>query len=713
MEKFNLGYSTKNIPLPSRNDYLQRLIEKTEQFLRRMRWKAHFFLNPSTSSTTRENYGFKSTKNPPPIEELKDFEDDMCKMIQSVKFKQVNNPFLNKLKEDTDRIKNELKLLIPADKTTNFYKLEPATYNDLLEKNVTKSYKKALPTTTRAIHKTNKDIATKLEIDDRVDTTADKDAFITLKDHKPNFANKPTCRLINPTKSEIGKVSKQILDRINNSIANKYDLNQWKNTSAVINWFRSIDNKHNSSFICFDIEEFYPSISLDLLNKALDFASDYDNITADEKKIIIHAKSSILIYKQQPWQKKGDTTFDVTMGSYDGAETCELVGSFLLSQLQNLNINVGLYRDDGLAITDATPRETENIKKEICRIFNANGLRITIEANKQVINFLDVTFNLSRNTFQPYTKPNTTLQYVHHESNHPPITTKNIPAGINRRLSSLSSDKASFDQAAPAYQKALDDSGYSCTLHYEPTHTRKPKNRQRNNILWYNPPFSKNTSTNIGRKFLALIDKHFPKDHKLRKIFNRNTIKISYSCMNNAKQIIDNHNKRILTAHAKTNATTAAADSAPTIINNNNKKCNCRQKNSCPLNGNCLQPAVIYQATVTRKDTNTTETYIGLTANDFKTRYSNHMSSFRHAKNRNSTELSKHVWTLKENNINYSIAWRILSSHLPYNSSSKRCNLCLKEKFLIICRPELSTLNKRNELVSSCRHRNKALLRNN
>ena len=86
----------------------------------------------------------------------------------------------------------------------------------------------------------------------------------------------------------------------------------WKNTSAVINWFRSIDNKHNSSFICFDIEEFYPSISLDLLNKALDFASDYDNITADEKKIIIHAKSSILIYKQQPWQKKGDTTFDVT-----------------------------------------------------------------------------------------------------------------------------------------------------------------------------------------------------------------------------------------------------------------------------------------------------------------------------------------------------------------------------------------------------------------
>ena len=99
------------------NDYLQRLIEKTEQFLRRMRWKAHFFLNPDTASPSKETYGFKSTKNPPPIEELKDFEDDMLRMIQSVKFKQVNSPFLNKLKEDTDHIKNEPCYLSPVRKT--------------------------------------------------------------------------------------------------------------------------------------------------------------------------------------------------------------------------------------------------------------------------------------------------------------------------------------------------------------------------------------------------------------------------------------------------------------------------------------------------------------------------------------------------------------------------------------------------------------------
>ena len=120
---------------------------------------------------------------------------------------------------------------------------------------------------------------------------------------------------------------------------NKHNLHQWKNTAALIDWFKAIENKQRFSFICFDIEEFYPSISQDLLINALDFTSDYDNITTDERNIIIHAKSSILIHNHLSWQKKGNTTFDVTMGSYEGAETCELVGNFLLSQLKDLNIN--------------------------------------------------------------------------------------------------------------------------------------------------------------------------------------------------------------------------------------------------------------------------------------------------------------------------------------------------------------------------------------
>ena len=129
-----------------------------------------------------------------------------------------------------------------------------------------KSFKYAIPTY---------QIAKKLNLDDRVNTTAVRDAFVTLKDHKPNFANNPTCRLINPAKSEISKISKQILDRINKKTNENTGTNQWKNTAAVLKWFNSINNKDQYSFIAFDVVDFYLSISIDLVNAALDFAADY------------------------------------------------------------------------------------------------------------------------------------------------------------------------------------------------------------------------------------------------------------------------------------------------------------------------------------------------------------------------------------------------------------------------------------------------------
>ena len=255
----------------------------------------------------------------------------MLNLIQSVKFQPVESTFLKGLHNDVPEVKRTNKLLIPSDKTTNFYKMEPATYNDLLAKNITKSYKKASPLTTETIRQESKRITAELGIDDRVDVTANKEAFITLKDHKPNFANNPTCRLINPTKPELGKISKQILDRVNAKVISATKINQWKNTSAVIDWFNTIENKEKHSFICFDIVEFYPSISENLLNKALDFATAYDTITQRERNIITQAKSSLLTHKKQQWQKGSPSPFDVTMGSYDGAETCELAGCYLWS----------------------------------------------------------------------------------------------------------------------------------------------------------------------------------------------------------------------------------------------------------------------------------------------------------------------------------------------------------------------------------------------
>ena len=68
------------------------------------------------------------------------------------------------------------------------------------------------------------------------------------------------------------------------------------------------------------------------------------------------------------------------MGSWDGAEVADLVGLYLLSQLNHLGINIGLYRDDGLSVVKGTPRQNEMTKKKICEIFRKNNLRITTEA---------------------------------------------------------------------------------------------------------------------------------------------------------------------------------------------------------------------------------------------------------------------------------------------------------------------------------------------
>ena len=149
--------------------------------------------------------------------------------------------------------------------------------------------------------------------------------------------------------------------------------------------FKNLPNKRDSAFISFDVVEFYPSITEDLLGRALDFASNYITIPAADRHVIMHAKQSLLFSNKIPWQKRNSNTlFDVTMGSFDGAETCELLGCYLLSQLTQLpDLNIGLYRDDGLAVLNQTPQKIEKVKKEMCRIFTNNNLRITIESNKK------------------------------------------------------------------------------------------------------------------------------------------------------------------------------------------------------------------------------------------------------------------------------------------------------------------------------------------
>ena len=669
-----------------------------------MRWKAFFFekndRRNSDDSTNNNNFGFKSRKCPPQNEDLNNFEADAYNMIKNIEFRHVRDDFQDQLQEDIKKINNSTKAFIPADKTANYYEIDKATHNKLLADNITTTYKKANDNTIININNEAKNIAANLNIDDRTECMAKRQAFITLKDHKDNFQNKPTCRLINPAKSEIGRISKQILENINITIRQKTGLNQWKNSSSVINWFSNIQHKDHHTFAVFDIENFYPSITEKLLTDSINFAKQYIDISDRDIGIIMHSRKSLLFDSNSAWIKKNNSSFDVTMGSYDGAEVCELVGLFILNGLSSEygKESIGLYRDDGLAIfKNISGPQAERIRKNITRHFKNHGLKITIQTNLKIVNDLDVTFNLTDGSYYPYRKPNNLPQYINIKSNHPPNIIKQLPASINRRIFDNSCNEHEFNKAKPIYDDALKSSGYTEMLSFNKhRHPVRPRRNRQRNIIWYNPPFSKSVKTNIGRTFLQLISRHFPRHHKYHSLFNKNNVKVSYSCMDNMQSIINKHNKKVTSIDTKPNA---------------QDQCNCRDKDQCPIDNNCLTSAVIYNARVTTGDT--TKNYIGLTEGTFKQRFTQHKHSFHHRSYMNSTELSKYIWHLRDSNKDLNIKWTIICKARPYSNITKRCDLCTTEKLMIINSKPDELLNKRSELISKCRHENKFYLRNN
>ena len=306
-----------------------------------------------------------------------------------------------------------------------------------------------------------------------------------------------------------------MLDRVNNTILEKNKVNQWKNTSSVIEWYRNIKRKDQCSFVIFDIESFYPSISIKLLDEAISFAKLYYDFTSDELEIIMHSRKTLLFWKNSTWVKKeGDEDFDIPMGCYDGAEICELVGTYIQNKLCKLmnKKDFGLYRDDGLGILRNTSGpEADQKRKNIIKIFKECGLSITCEVNKKIVDFLDVRFNLNDQTYEPYRKLNNEPVYINKQSNHLPNIIADIPKAMSKRLTNISCNKNVFDRNIDIYQTALRNSGLDGTIVY------KDQSEQANNvnieeenqarkckrtIIWYNPPYSMNLKKNIGKNFL-------------------------------------------------------------------------------------------------------------------------------------------------------------------------------------------------------------------
>ena len=182
------------------------------------------------------------------------------------------------------------------------------------------------------------------------------------------------------------------------------------------------------------------------------------------------ARKSLPFHKGRTWIKKGDDTlFDVTRGSFDGDDICELVGWYLLDKLSSLigRENVGLYRDDGLAaINSSSGPVLDKMRKNIIALFKNEGLSITIETNLFQTDFLDVTSNLATGKFFPFRKPNNQLLYINTKSNHPPTILRDLPNMINKGLSDLSCNEEEYGKAKPLHETAFNQSGHKTTVTY-------------------------------------------------------------------------------------------------------------------------------------------------------------------------------------------------------------------------------------------------------
>ena len=205
--------------------------------------------------------------------------------------------------------------------------------------------------------------------------------------------------------------------------------------------FSNHKQKHN--FILFDIKDFYPTITKDLLTKCLKFAEEKVQISNDDGKTIYHARKSLLFNEGGTWMEK-DGLFNVTMRAYDSAKVCELVGTFLLDKIKEKydKNSIGLYRDDGLSVfKNKSDNQIEIIKKNLQKIFKDFGLEIVAESNLSIVNYLDVILNLKNSSFKPYHKPDDIIQYIVKESNHPPSIIKHLAVSIEKRLSNNYSDE--------------------------------------------------------------------------------------------------------------------------------------------------------------------------------------------------------------------------------------------------------------------------------
>ena len=223
---------------------------------------------------------------------------------------------------------------------------------------------------------------------------------------------------------------------------------------------------------------------------------------------------------------------------------------------------------------------------------------------------------------------------------------------------------------------------------------RKSKSQAgKRNVVWFNPPYSDSVKTNIGKEFFRLLSPHFPSHHTLRKICNKNSVKLSYSCVPNVATIISSHNKVLLRKE------TTQTDLLP---------CNSLDKSNCPLDSRCRKKSFVYKATEMRW---CTMDYVKPSSNpviiiiysysntDIKQAPPNYQNIFGDVRRRN--EPHSQLGNCSSRPI-----------APAYNSGNCVCQTCLEEKYQILILNCANTLHKRSEIINKCQHRAKFKLKN-
>ena len=256
--------------------------------------------------------------------------------------------------------------------------------------------------------------------------------------------------------------------------------------------------------------------------------------------------------------------------------------------------------------------------------------------------------NLDTGTYQPYRKPYNMPVYIIRKSNHPSTIIKEILKAIVKRISDISSSEVVFNESILIYSDGLRKSGFHDNITFIPKTTNTKTNKKKTRtlkIIWFNPPYCLSVKTNDGRTLLKLIKKYFPKGNSLNKIFNKNTVKVSYSCMGNVSSIILSHNKNNLTP-----------------VSNTQYRCSCRSKESCSLQNKYLTPKIVYRADA-RNLTNDKKSFtLELQKHPLK----NVPVTTRGTSNNPNTKIAlsylalRYIWELKDANISPVIEWSIV-----------------------------------------------------